>query len=586
MQQATFCNPVPFADGKPHTSPDPFVLRWCGAYYCYATDENGVLVSSSPDLVHWTAHGYALQQAGHRNFWAPAVLYHNGRFYLYYSHEPREILQLAISNDPLGPFVWQTQLSELFSIDAHPVLWRGERYLFYASDEWMGCEEERTGTSVLLDKLLPDGRPEGRPVPVLLPDNDSEIFARNRFGDGRSWHTLEGPCFLPGAEYSFLLYSANCYTSEDYYVHYAVAENKDDLRDMVWSKKEKTRTPFPLLKRSCTVEGTGHNTVVPAPDLVHRWMVYHGRPVGKNVFPGDEQRQMYIAPLWVNEQTLWMPTPTHEPQAVPQQPGYYCAKQHLALQQRWEICSLPQNVRIEAWFHPQSRHTGVKFSLYLAMQDEQNTLELVFSTGRRQMQLWERRHGLRRLAAQAALPPEFALYVPHLLTVTEKFGEWQICVDESILLEVHSRLAGGKLVAQTHYSEVIFYGLTVTRCFALTGQELACLPDWLAVSPAELTDEGLTGEKGTLEIRPVSLPNAEESFILSGKGKCTLRVNGDIVYRFNWGQEGTVLRRISRQNCCAWYAEEQLIWTCKADEEDVLQIYGATLHGYEFAELH
>ena len=44
-----FCNPVPFSDGKRHTNPDPFVMRWCGTYYCYATDSDGVKVSISED---------------------------------------------------------------------------------------------------------------------------------------------------------------------------------------------------------------------------------------------------------------------------------------------------------------------------------------------------------------------------------------------------------------------------------------------------------------------------------------------------------------------------------------------------------
>lgn len=48
----TYCNPVPFSDGKRHTNPDPYILKWCGNYYCYATDEEGVKVSVSKDLVH------------------------------------------------------------------------------------------------------------------------------------------------------------------------------------------------------------------------------------------------------------------------------------------------------------------------------------------------------------------------------------------------------------------------------------------------------------------------------------------------------------------------------------------------------
>lgn len=347
MEPITFCNPAPFSDGKRHTNPDPFVLRWCGAYYCYATDEAGIKVSASADLVHWQDKGYAIRQQGHQNFWAPAVLYDNGIFYLYYSHEPKEILQLAISHDPRGPFIWQAQLSELFSIDAHPVLWHGERYLFYATDEWMGCDDERPGTSILLDKLCPDGSLEGHPVPVVLPDADAEIFARNRFGDGRDWHMLEGPCLLSGEERSFLMYSANCYESEDYYVHYAVAENKEDLREMVWHKQEKPYAPFPLLHRSEMVEGTGHNTVVQAPDLVHWWIIYHGRPAEEPIIKGTEQRQMYIAPLRTWDDVLWAPAPTTAPQEEPQKPNFYCAQKHLAAQERWEICTVPETAIFE-----------------------------------------------------------------------------------------------------------------------------------------------------------------------------------------------------------------------------------------------
>lgn len=430
-------------------------MRWCGLYYCYATDEAGVKVSVSEDLVHWQDKGYAIQQQGHRNFWAPAVLYDNGIFYLYYSHEPKEILQLAISRDPLGPFVWQAQLSELFSIDAHPVLWHGERYMFYSSDEWMGCDEERPGTSILLDKLRPDGGLDGHPVPVVLPDTDAEIFARNRFGDGRDWHTLEGACLLPGEEHSFLLYSANCYESEDYYVHYAVAKNRKDLREMVWRKQEGPHTLFPLLRRSEMVEGTGHNTVVLAPDLIHWWIVYHGRPAEEPIIRGTEQRQMYIAPLRIQGDVLWTPVPSTGPQDAPQRPKFYCPERHLAPQECWEICSLPETVKIETWFCPQMKHTGSKFSLYLAEQNKENRLELLFFSGRRQMILRENWHGVRRFLAHMELPQNIAVYAQHLLTVTGRFGEWVVCLDGKISMKVISRLREGKLSVKANHSSVL-----------------------------------------------------------------------------------------------------------------------------------
>ena len=87
---STYCNPVPFSDGKIHTNPDPFVLRWCGRYYCYSSDEHGAKVSVSEDLVHWEYRGYAIREQGYHHYWAPSVIYLNGTFYMYYSNIPIE----------------------------------------------------------------------------------------------------------------------------------------------------------------------------------------------------------------------------------------------------------------------------------------------------------------------------------------------------------------------------------------------------------------------------------------------------------------------------------------------------------------
>ena len=83
-----FCNPVPFSDGKRHTNPDPFIMRWCGRYYCYATDEAGVKVSISEDLVHWEYQGFAIAEKEYHHYWAPSVIYIGGIFYMYYSNIP------------------------------------------------------------------------------------------------------------------------------------------------------------------------------------------------------------------------------------------------------------------------------------------------------------------------------------------------------------------------------------------------------------------------------------------------------------------------------------------------------------------
>jgi len=45
------------------------------------------------------------------------------------------------------------------------------------------------------------------------------------------------------------------------------------------------------------VEGTGHNSVVKAPNNVDDWVVYHGRNVNKIFDESMEQRQMRMDPL-------------------------------------------------------------------------------------------------------------------------------------------------------------------------------------------------------------------------------------------------------------------------------------------------
>lgn len=109
LAERTYTNPVPYADGKSHTAPDPFVLKYRDLYYCYATDEHGILVSTSPDMVHWTSHGFCYTEAGRRNFWAPSVILINGVFHMYFSNMPAEetdthteIMRVAVSEDPLG----------------------------------------------------------------------------------------------------------------------------------------------------------------------------------------------------------------------------------------------------------------------------------------------------------------------------------------------------------------------------------------------------------------------------------------------------------------------------------------------------
>lgn len=105
--------------------PDPAVLRAAdGFYYVYATQTRGergwvnIQVARSRDLVHWRQLGDALPTkpqwaARTQDFWAPHVVAHGGRYFLYYSAKPDAALAdparglclaVATAARPEGPF--------------------------------------------------------------------------------------------------------------------------------------------------------------------------------------------------------------------------------------------------------------------------------------------------------------------------------------------------------------------------------------------------------------------------------------------------------------------------------------------------
>lgn len=558
--ETLFRNPVPFADGKAHTNPDPYVLRWCGTYYCYATDADGVKVSSSPDMVHWTRHGYAIQQEGRHDFWAPAVIWRNGTFYMYYSSNPvgeddgnGEKMQLAVSSSPLGPFIWQKTLFPTFSIDAHPVVWEGEVYLFYSVNNWVGNSPDAPGTCILVDKLVAPDRLEGRPAPVVLPSLPQEIYEKNRFGDGRDWYTIEGACFVPGPQRSFLLYSANCYTDVNYYVGYSWAENKKDLREMEWHKHTLDGEWAPLIRKNEQVEGTGHNTVAFAPDLAGLWMVYHGRDATQAIRPGEEQRQMHIAPLEQGMRGLYMAPPTTDAQPVPAAPGCFARELTLRDCEEVEVCTAPQDLRAEMWLKPRLLHTGARYGIVLRDNGQGDRLEVQFNSGRGSVTVWETLGNLRRRLADARLSADIDPFVPHLLQIDCTDDRWVLRYDETHLLTFSSRVQGGSLRLCAYYSELTVYGLTVTDHAELWGADTALLGERFVCSPAAADEEGLHGNKGTLTLRCARPSDKEEIFTLqadrnaqvtvrTGEESFTLPFRSECVLRCRWEGSSAELR--------------------------------------------
>lgn len=108
LQDGTFQNPILFADYS-----DPDVIRVEDTYYMTASSFNytpGLPILVSKDLVNWKLVNYALKKIDYEKYeipqhakgvWAPAIRYHEGRFYIYYGM-PDEGYFMVSTEDPLG----------------------------------------------------------------------------------------------------------------------------------------------------------------------------------------------------------------------------------------------------------------------------------------------------------------------------------------------------------------------------------------------------------------------------------------------------------------------------------------------------
>ena len=535
-----YSNPVPYADGKAHTAPDPFVIRYRGTYYCYATDEHGVLVSTSPDMVHWQSHGYCYTEAGRKNFWAPSVILLNGVFHMYFSNMPEEetdthteIMRVCVSADPLGPFEKKAELFGTFAIDSQVVMGDdGQLYLLYADNQAVGLSDVRPGTSVMIDRLVTPYRREGAPRPLILPTMDEEIFARNRFGDGRDWHTVEGATYFAHRDKAFITYSANAYEHEDYFVGYTVAglparPADTHIDELAWLKQLNNGHFDPLLIRSDKVEGTGHNSIVKAPNGVDDWIVYHGRNAADELYVGTEQRVMRIDPLYYAEGLLDTDGPTDDERDAPLAAGV-TADFAAGVPAGWTVRSgeaaaagsdgapalaiVPEGrfdalspldsatQTIGVWAKGQVTPLGAEYGLIVRYADENNRTDVIVDMGRHRLLVVDIVAGIRRCVA-TSLPADLDMTTWHELVAIRAYGQLEVRVDDRHL--AYATISAGEgasgLTAVATAAE--FSAFRATDHVDLWGSGLADMShEIVADGGVELSDQGL----GPRRVRPVS----------------------------------------------------------------------------------
>lgn len=263
---------------------DPFILKSNGRYYIYTTGHDGIYAYQSDNLFDgWEYYGMVMTIPDHEAFWAPSVIELDGKYYMYnsieiYNDTPdqgghRGAMFVSEADNPLGPFTNATQLLHPFSIDSHVVKNESGLFIFYSTNSFEG---DRIGTYIAVDRLIDPYHAEGKPVAVVQPTLDEDIYRRDRYKKGQHWHTIEGAFYFKEGDWQYVMYSGNCFEQPTYYIGYARAKTDEtDLTKIKFEKYPDDHTYHPVLSANKFEEGTGHHSMIKEDG---QWYaVYHAR---------------------------------------------------------------------------------------------------------------------------------------------------------------------------------------------------------------------------------------------------------------------------------------------------------------------
>ena len=260
MPSITWTNPIINTSG-----PDPFIVRAEGRYWLITTgpaaDGRFLPIWVSADLVTWSFVRGAVARGGEGawnrfNFWAPEVLQHGGRYWLYYTAKHTEDdknhsnrVGLAVSDRPEGPYEDLGVVVDHASLDGSPFRDAdGSLWLVYVTE--YGNTRGLAPGRVWVDRLLD---------PVHVADQPTLLVDRYFWQEGPvMWRQRDGRYRLT--------YSIGAWTSDTYRVVQAVSNRIEG--PFVESNRV-------IMQSSADVKGPGHHNFFEGPDG-ESWLVYHG----------------------------------------------------------------------------------------------------------------------------------------------------------------------------------------------------------------------------------------------------------------------------------------------------------------------
>ncbi|QWB96293.1 glycoside hydrolase family 43 protein [Mycoplasmatota bacterium] len=289
---------------------DPYIIRFKDTYYLYATTFrkiggtiDGFNCWYSTDMINWTLAGKAYEKNnrsfGDTDFWAPEVVYANGKYIMHYSARLNENNSLRIgvayADRPEGPFIDVFDKKPMFdfgfaAIDGHVYFAEdGHIYFYYSKDCSENIFEGRHESHIYvveLDKTLTKFMTT--PKIVIKPEQDWEAVT----GD---WRWTEGPFVVKDNDLYYMMYSAGFYYAPTYSIGYAVSDSP-----LGPFKKSENN---PLIKSiDKVISGPGHNSVFTDMDN-NLYMAYH---IHTDMNNPSEDRQLVIDRLYIEDQKLWL----------------------------------------------------------------------------------------------------------------------------------------------------------------------------------------------------------------------------------------------------------------------------------------
>ena len=316
--------------GAPHrlldyNFPDPFVARFGGSYFAYATGNQvgggqmNVQMVRSRDLTRWSAPAEALPLANlpawvdrrHPQVWAPEVVRIGPRYVLYFNArhsaltrtetppEGPRILQrhcvgAAVAARPEGPYVGVGEPlacseHETGAIDAHVFRDGDSLYLYYKEDG--NCCGP--GSAIYAVGLSPDGLAALGPRHLLVANDDSPGPE-----DDWEWRVVEAPTMIRRGDAYYLFYSGNFFGNRNYAVGYLTcATPRGPCTDPGGNPLLRAHSGSPLI-------GPGHQDILE--ESGRSLIFFHGwnaDPDGREQ-PGVHRRCLYVSRLrWISTET-------------------------------------------------------------------------------------------------------------------------------------------------------------------------------------------------------------------------------------------------------------------------------------------